>query len=131
MPPKKIAADLKAADSKAADPKKDASVSYCVCCQPVSTSKDEILFCTGTCQGWIHRYCKIVSVNQRLPVYKGCRLPFPLFLLSACCQQILSQDEVTNLIIHNLRTNEVTHLKTVLSDTLAASLATSSNRPSA
>ena len=75
----------------------------CICCQPVSTSKNEVLFCTGTCQGWIHRYCVSVSVNAYQSI-KDTGSPFLCF----CYQQIRSQDEVTKL------SNEVRQLKTKL-----------------
>ena len=35
----------------------------CVCCQSISTSKDEYLFCNGVCQSNLHRYCAGVSNN--------------------------------------------------------------------
>ena len=106
MPPKKRT------DSKAS---KAPSVSCCVCCQPVNASKDEVLFCTGTCQEWIHRYCASVSVKAYRSI-KDTGSPFLCF----CCQQIRSQirsqDEVVKLNneVRQLK-EEVLQLQTVLS----------------
>ena len=38
-------------------------IHLCLAAYVVSRSVLEVLFCTGTCQAWIHRYCKSVSVN--------------------------------------------------------------------
>ena len=108
MPPKKRRANSKTAKSKTA---KLPSVFCCVCCRPVNISKDEVLFCTGTCQEWIHRYCASVSVKAYQSI-KDAGSPFLCF----CCQQIRSQDEVTKLNdeVRQLK-KEVTELKTELS----------------
>ena len=108
MPPKKRRANSKTAKSKTA---KLPSVSCCVCCRPVNISKDEVLFCTGTCQEWIHRCCVSVTVKAYQSI-KDAGSPFLCF----CCQQIRSRDEVTKLNdeVRQLK-KEVTELKTELS----------------
>jgi len=40
------------------------SESCCVCCQSVTVGKDEALFCAGSCQKWLHRYCASVSAQR-------------------------------------------------------------------
>ena len=55
MPPKK-----KQTSRQGASP----SESCCVCCQSVTVGIDEALFCTGSCQKWLHRYCASVSAQR-------------------------------------------------------------------
>jgi len=33
-----------------------------VCCQTIHMGKDDRLFCSGTCQQWLHRHCAMYSV---------------------------------------------------------------------
>ena len=61
--------------------------SCCVCCQAVA-SKDEALFCTGTCQKWLHRYCASVSVQQ----YKTIADNNSPFLCPCCCRERQQED---------------------------------------
>ena len=57
--------------------------SCCVCYQSVTVSKDEVLFCSGTCQRWMHRYCEGVRVIAFQCIKKS-DSPFLCF----CCHQI-------------------------------------------
>ena len=68
------------------------SESCCVCCQPVNCSKDEVLFCAGTCQQWMHRYCAGVSVNA-YKLLKDNVTPFRCF----CCHQLQNNEKVSLL----------------------------------
>ena len=68
MPPKKA----QSATSKT--PKE----SCCVCCQPITIGKDECLFCSGSCQHWLHRYCARVS-SQCYAVISEKAAPFMCF----------------------------------------------------
>ena len=40
------------------------AISCCICCQSIVKGKDEVLFCTGNCQQWLHRYCTNVTIQQ-------------------------------------------------------------------
>ena len=101
MPPKrkdgKASNALKGTkDSKDSKDSKSSAESCCVCCQSVSVSKDEVLFCSGTCQQWMHRYCASVSVIA-FQYIKESGSPFLYF----CCHQIRSQDvsaQLTNKV---------------------------------
>ena len=66
--------------------------SCCVCCQPVNSAKDELLFCAGACQQWIHRYCASVSVNA----YKSLKASGSHFFCY-CCYQVRNKDEIAIL----------------------------------
>ena len=59
MPPKK-----KQTSRQGASP----SESCCVCCQSETVGKDEALFCTGSCQKWLHRYCASQCQCSVLPI---------------------------------------------------------------
>ena len=42
-----------------------AKTEHCaLCCQKIVHNKEDVLFCTGKCNGPIHRYCAGVSVLQ-------------------------------------------------------------------
>ena len=66
--------------------------SCCVCCQPVNSAKDELLFCAGACQQWIHRYCASVSVSA----YKSLKASGTSFFCY-CCYQVRNKDEIAIL----------------------------------
>ena len=97
-------------DSKDLKDSKSSAESCCVCCQSVSVSKDEVLFCSGTCQRWMHRYCAGVSVIA-FQCIKESGSPFLCF----CCHQIRSQDvsaQLTNKV--QQLEEEIRGLKTAL-----------------
>ena len=52
----------------------------CVCCQDITISTDESLFCAGACQQWLHRYCASVSVK----CYKEFKKNGNLFFCFSC-----------------------------------------------
>lgn len=64
----------------------------CVCCQTIHIGKDDALFCSGTCQHWLHRYCASVSV-QCYKCIKDDDRPFYCFW----CYQSRSQREIAAL----------------------------------
>ena len=85
--------------------------SCCICCQWICTSKDKVLFCVGTCQQWMHRYCASVSANA----YRSLResgTPFYCF----SCYQVQSQEKVDTLTttVQQLR-EEIAGLKKTIS----------------
>ena len=85
MPPKK-----KATSKVNAEPSKS-TVTCCVCCQGLNTSKDGALFCAGSCQQWMHRYCAEVSaMAYKIIKEKACQIR------CFVCHQI-SQQEVERL----------------------------------
>ena len=97
-------------DSKDSKSSKSSAESCCVCCQSVSVSKDGVLFCSGTCQRWMHRYCAGVSVIA-FQCIKESGSPFLCF----CCHQIRSQDvsaQLTNKV--QQLEEEIRGLKTAL-----------------
>ena len=100
MPPKgKDGKDGKASNaSEDTKGSKSSAESCCVCCQSVTVSKDEVLFCSGTYQRWMHRYCAGVSVIS-IQCIKESGSPFLCF----CCHQ--SQD------VSAQPTNKVQQLK--------------------
>ena len=85
-------AGKKAASDK---PKTDTCV---LCCQKIVETKEDVLFCTGKCNGPIHRYCAGIS----LPLFESLktqdnssneRIPF----LCLACTQHAHRDEVCEL----------------------------------
>ena len=79
MPPKKKPAAAK-------------SPSYCICCQPVSQERDEALFCVGSCQQWLHRYCASVTVQQYKDICSS-KSPFQC----PTCYRVHSQEQIEEL----------------------------------
>ena len=88
MPPKKKS--TKAAESSKAS--NSSGTLCCVCCQSLNLSKDETLFCDGSCQRWAHRYCLGVS-EAAYKVIKEKSYKFRCF----ACLQIEHQDELAKL----------------------------------
>ena len=82
--------------------------SCCVCCHRVNASKEELLFCAGACQGWMHRYCTSVSATA-YQVIRESASPFYCF----ACYQINLQEKLASLsrTVQELR-EEISELKT-------------------
>ena len=85
MPPKK-----KQSCKQGATPSEEC----CICCQPVTLGKDEALFCVGSCQQWLHRYCASVSA-QRYQAITGDSSPF--LCPNCCCEQQKEQIAVLTM----------------------------------
>ena len=69
-----------------------AKASCCICCQSVKPDKDEVLFCTGGCQQWLHRYCASVSVDGYKSM-KSDNSPFLCF----CCYRSRKEEQLSTL----------------------------------
>ena len=65
----------------------------CICCVQVQPSKDKALFCSGTCQQWLHRYCASVSANQYKTI-KSSDSPFYCY----CCYQTQKEEQLSALV---------------------------------
>ena len=89
--------------------------SCCICLQKLS-SKDEILFCSGSCQKYLHRYCASVSEQAFRKLSMEDAEPFLCF----CCFRTEKEKQVQTLL------STVESLKTELSTLKAASAITSS-----
>ena len=84
MPPK--------ATKKKPSSSASAKVSCCICCQPIQPDKDEALFCSGSCQQRLHRYCASVSAD----CYKSAKsdnTPFFCF----CCYRVGKEEQLSFL----------------------------------
>jgi len=96
MPPKKRGAPAASTsaktDSSSAPSSASTKETCCVCCQTIHIGKDDALFCSGTCQHWLHRYCASVSV-QCYKCIKDDDRPFYCFW----CYQSRSQREIAAL----------------------------------
>ena len=89
--------------------------SCCICLQKFS-SKDEILFCSGSCQKYLHRYCASVSEQAFKKLSAEDAEPFLCF----CCFRAEKEKQVQTLV------STVESLKTELSAIKAASATNSS-----
>ena len=89
--------------------------SCCICLQKLS-SKDETLFCSGSCQKYLHRYCASVSEQAFRKLSAEDAEPFLCF----CCFRMEKDKQVQILL------STVESLKTELSTLKAASAITSS-----
>ena len=98
MPPKK-----KRSCKQGATPSEEC----CIYCQPVTLGKDEALFCVGSCQQGLHRYCASVSA-QRYQAITGDSSPF--LCPNCCCEQQKEQIAVLTNSVESLR-HEITQLK--------------------
>ena len=80
----------------------------CICCQKFGL-KDEVLFCSGSCQKHLHRYCASVSEQSYKTFISDDALqPFLCF----CCFRAQKDDEVAKLRnIVDLLTEELNALK--------------------
>ena len=125
MPPRKIAATkkLKAAANKtdvktgpndgtpASEPGTQKS-KCAVCEQAIIDGKDQALFCEGTCQQWVHRYCAGIPAT----LFSSLSSTSQPFYCYACCQRNHSAaiDEIKATVL-SLQT-EVSELKNALED---------------
>ena len=64
----------------------------CICCQVVTVGKDELLFCAGDCQRWLHRYCASVTLEQ----YKDITDNGKTFSCP-CCYRQHQQEQISQL----------------------------------
>ena len=73
----------------------------CVCCQTIHMGKDDALFCSDTCQQWLHRYCASVSVQ----CYKTIKDEDHPFFCQARSQQKIAEltSTVEQLTLENMR----------------------------
>ena len=65
----------------------------CICCQKISP-KDEVLFCSGICQQYLHRYCASVSLQCYQSLTSDDADPFYCF----CCYKVQKEEQVTMLL---------------------------------
>ena len=65
----------------------------CVCLQKFNV-KDEILFCAGSCQGYLHRYCASVSE----PAFKELSADDADPFLCYCCYRAKKEDQIEALL---------------------------------
>ena len=91
------------------------SDSCCICLEKLS-SKDETMFCSGSCQKYLHRYCESVSEQAFRKLSAEDAEPFICF----CCFRTEKEKQVQKLL------STVESLKTELSTLKAASAITSS-----
>ena len=99
MPPKKrggssapASASAKAEPSSIVPPSAATKETCCVGCQTVHIGKNDALFCRGSCQQWLHRYCASVTV----PCYKSIKEEGIPFFCFWCCQ-VRNQREKASL----------------------------------
>ena len=80
----------------------------CICRQKIGL-KDEVLFCSGNCQKYFHRYCTSVSESS----YKSLTLEGVPPFLCFCCYRAQKDDQLRGLLseIEKLRA-EINVLKT-------------------
>lgn len=64
-----------------------------ICCQKIGP-KDEVLFCSGSCQKHLHRYCASVSEQSFKMLTSGDAPPFLCF----CCFRAKKDEEVAKLL---------------------------------
>ena len=111
MPPKK-----KRSCKQGATPSEEC----CICCQPVTLEKDEALFCVGSCQQWLHRYCASVSAQRYRAITGDSSRPF--LCPNCCCEQQKEQIAVLTDSVESLK-HEITQLKESLASVSAAQTA--------
>ena len=87
-----MAAKLKS-QSKALGPQTAKLDPCCVCLQKF-TAKDETLFCAGSCQRYLHRYCAGVSE----PAFKELSAEDADPLLCFCCYRSKKEDQIDALL---------------------------------
>ena len=64
----------------------------CICCQPISVNKDEVLYCSGSCQQWLHRYCASVTSQQYQTIKENAQS-----FLCPCCDRREQQEQINSL----------------------------------
>lgn len=101
--------------------KKEQEQSECgLCCDAIVEDRDEALFCEGSCNRWMHRYCAGVSLSHYEALQDS---PLP-FLCSLCAQSKHSEAiEEMRATIAALR-EEVKELHVALERSASASTAT-------
>ena len=97
-----------------------------ICCQKFGP-KDEVLFCSGSCQKHLHRYCASVNEQSYKTLISDDSPPFLCF----CCFRAQKDDEVAKLhAIVDLLKDEINALKkTRLNDAEWPPLAPGAERP--
>lgn len=63
--------------------------SWCICCQTIQPDKEKALFCSGSYQQWLHRYCASVSADC-YKVAKSSRSAFFCF----CCYWVRKEEQL-------------------------------------
>lgn len=85
----------------------------CICCQKIS-AKDEALFCSGSCQKYLHRYCASVG-EQSFKLYADSAQPFLCF----CCFRSQKDEQLASLLsvieslkeeINSLKSQKIAHI---------------------
>lgn len=64
-----------------------------ICCQKF-TQKDEVLFCSGNCQKYLHRYCAGVGEDSYKALTSDGASPFFCF----CCYKAQKDEQVAVLL---------------------------------
>ena len=64
----------------------------CICCQPISVNKDKVLYCSGSCQQWLHRYCASVTSQQYQTIKENAQS-----FLCPCCDRREQQEQINSL----------------------------------
>ena len=108
MPPKSSKTQHKAASAANQDP-------CCICLQKFGP-KDEVLFCSGSCQKYLHRYCASVSEQA----FKGLASEDADPFLCFCCFKAHKEKQVASLL------STVESLKEEINALKAATAATAS-----
>ena len=92
---------------------KEAKETCCICCQPLSKDKDEVVFCVGDCQRWLHRFCASVTAMKYKEIIDN-STPF----LCPCCKSERQQKHISHLsnALEALKL-EISVLKEALSET--------------
>ena len=79
----------------------------CICYQKIGP-KDDVLFCSGTCQKHLHRYCVSVSEHSYKVLTSDDAPPFLCF----CCYRMKKDEEIAKLqSIVGLLQDEISSLK--------------------
>ena len=117
MPPKASKAQRKAASTANSE-------DLCgICCQKLGP-KDEVLFCSGSCQKQLHRYCASVGESHYRALTSSGAPPF----LCYCCFRAQKDEQVSMLlsVIESLK-EEVTMLKSSRLETQLTPASTSTS----
>lgn len=67
--------------------------SCCICCQTIQPDKDKVLFCSGSCQQWLHCYCASASADC-YKAAKSSKTPFFCF----CCYRVCKEEQLSSLL---------------------------------
>ena len=109
MPPKPGKKSRKATSSS--------SDQCCICYQAIGP-KEDALFCSGSCQQFLHRYCASVSESAYKSLTSENSVPFYCF----CCYKAQKEEQLSNLlaVVDSLK-EEINALKGAAASTTAAS----------